>query len=197
MVNFWRWMARANARAVFFCLLAGLLIVTAWWIYKEHAPTQVPTYVPAAPVKDQSLVDLGVLAFINEQLAIAGKYVRRDPYFHEFEPRRISEVSAPGPLVEVVDAPVEPPRLSPPPPPSGPKMVTLLYHGMVVRPDGKTVAILENKDTGRSFSLTNGAVVGAYQVQNIAMKEIELSRSDGTPVILNLGSPQAIPESSQ
>jgi len=83
MDKLWKWLMRANARAVFVAALGTLLLVTGWWVREEIRSRDEPlgpVSGQAASPADKSPIRLTVLDDVHRQLAIDPTWVPDTPF---------------------------------------------------------------------------------------------------------------------
>ena len=139
-------------------------------------------------------MDLGVIPYLEEEASIAQSGDFKDPFFFNettYEP--------PVPQIKYVSvnpsrAPSEPPTARPPAPAPPRKSITLLYQGMMVRPDGQTVALIREQSSGRTLAISNGASLHGWAVSAITMQSVEIALPSKAAGRLLIGKPQSFSE---
>ena len=59
MNDFWKWLARANAKSVLIALVIALLLVIGWWVWKELHPARVASAMRGSVQRETKPADLG------------------------------------------------------------------------------------------------------------------------------------------
>jgi hypothetical protein len=210
MDRFWKWLMQANARGVFVATVAALALVTGWWVRQEINPPDDGGPVGGGGARrPKAHPRLEVLDYVREQLAVDATLVPETP-FRPARKRRVRRVvksmasrlpppPAPGkappsdPDETIVTGPAV--RLFPPAGPhaiaSGPKSVTLVYHGLFKRSDGHTLALIEDSESRRRLFRDTGGAVDGYGTRVIAISpgSITLATNDGETIELPRGQP--------
>ena len=194
MDNFWKWLKKANARAVFGCLLAALLAVTAWWAWKLTTPIRMPPPPGMGTVQPQITPGLGVIAYLQAQ-QVAGT----NRAANLFTPAESATQSS-SPKVGKTDPANPPPQPEPHKDPgkSTPehikKTVTLTYRGLYVRGDGIPVALIADSHTKRTAFYTAGVNLFGVKLTTIEAETLGVTLPDQSTVALKRGVPQSFPE---
>ena len=192
MSQLWKWLARANARAVFVSAAVALALVVGWWLWKEFMPSNVKLVIPGSVAKDDVSPDLGVLAFLRAEhdrgLGSIG-----DPFSGPARPKPVPIPTKPQPTPVPAPAatagnptPQSTPTVAPAPQVAA-RTVTLSYRGSIVRPDGRTVAVIEEPSSGHSGVFTNGAVAFGVRIANIGLDGVDLRQPGGSNAPLAVG----------
>lgn len=205
MDAFWKWLMRANARGVFGGLLAALLFVMAWWLWKAFAPPRAERIPPSRRTVVESQPSLGIVAFMDREAAAGATLPRTNPFQGPMPPR-IHPPPVKPPKVEPpkVEPPkVEPPKVEPPkvepPPPKPRETITLQYQGVYRDTSGRTAALLRDSRSGTvSFHRTgtdfSGVRVGAIHPTHVTITGLDgvvhsLKLYESTPFeVLSLGN---------
>ena len=207
METFWKWLMRANARALYACAIVVLALATAWWTWREFQP--VDSLAPIAPGTDRERpsLPLGVLAQLQRQVdegsAVPDNLflisrgpravvpVQRPPRTIRFPtrpPRQIAQPE-PKPEPEPEPEPIRPPP--PPPPPPEPRVsVSLTYHGLFTRPDGRTLALVEDSESGARRFYQPGDPVHGMTIESASFGTLTVKDAGNTTVSLRMGEPQ-------
>jgi len=211
MENFWKWLMRANARAVFLGSIVALVCVGAWWTWKELSPVAYRFPPPPPGSVAPPPAGLGVMAYLEQQAALAAA-APPDPFRLPTPPARpavaprrdgdVARPTAPSPAppeqpraddaarphrTPVATAPAQPARAK-----SG--SVALTYRGLFRRPDGRVVALIEDSKSRSSEFYAAGDALFGVQVGDIAEDHAEMIRADGSSVDLQLGEPASFRE---
>jgi hypothetical protein len=112
MQAFWTWLMRANARAVFAGALVALLLVCAWWLWREVSPPDPLRAIPPRPMPEKPREGLGIAAYLTAQLLPEATLMRGNPFL------LVQRRALPALVQRILVAP--PPPVSPPaalPPP--------------------------------------------------------------------------------
>jgi hypothetical protein len=65
---------------------------------------------------------------------------------------------------------------------------------MIVKPDGRTVALIRDEGTGRTRALSSGSRLDGLGVGAIAMDKVEIVTGSNSTATLTIGKPQSFPE---
>lgn len=195
MDNLWKWLKKANARAVFFCLLVVLLAAIGWWAWKLMTPIRGVSPAPAGMGKEPLFPRLGMLAFLEKQ-----KTASENRPANLFSPADgASTIVTIPPSQGTVETPVRPPD-SPPPtrvnPPRTRRLVTVTYRGMYTGSDGAAVALIEDSKSRRSSFYPVGASLFGLTVKSVRGETLTMTLDDGSDNDLKRGVPQSFPETS-
>ena len=185
----WKWLARANARAVFMCSLVGFVVVCAWWTWKEVAPRQMAGLVYGSGRPERRRTGLGITSFLQAQLSLDWAHFTGDPFSYALRATRRSPVRRPTRPVVTTTTNNNVSR------PSKTRTISLVYKGMMVRPDGRTVAIIEDKGTKKVSFCPKGEVVQGFEIGEIGLKKVTVVAPDGAVVPLELGEAGVFKES--
>jgi hypothetical protein len=192
MDNFWKWLKKANARAVFFCLLAVLLGVVVKWTWKLMSPIQMTVSAPAGAGPDQAVRGLGLLAYLEAQREAS---TNRAPSLF-FSPDSPLQAVSPPPAAGTAEPPRNTDNAKPVKPPPRPvkQFVTLTYRGMYVGGDGAPMALIGDSKTGRATFYPLGASCFGLTLKKIEPETLSAGLTDGSDNELKRGVPQAFPE---
>jgi len=202
MDAFWKWLIQANARAV---LLAGVLILflaCGWWAWRLTTPPDsgaVPVSPPAEPPQKTSL---GVLAFLDAELARSNSLPRNPfaPVPIVNRPQKPSDnqppvpTPVPAPTTNTVSKPVPQKPPTETPPPRQKEIVSITYHGMLRRPDGRVLAWVENSKSGRSSFYAPGGKAELVTIGAIRESEVDVRLGDGSRITLRINEPAVFEE---
>lgn len=208
MEAFWKWLMRANARALFLCALLGLVVIAAWWTWKELSPTDYTMPMPSSSSHPGAELDLGLLAFLDEQLALADLTPPQNPFTVVVKrpPVRVNET----PPVQTTEQPPkqttttqttaaatqptgpaggDPPKPERETPPRRPETVRITYRGIFKRTDGIAVALVEDSKTKTTAFYESGHEVGGIKIGEIGKQELAIVQADGESVTVHIGEP--------
>jgi hypothetical protein len=182
---FWQWWMQANARRIFLCSLAALILVVAWWTWKALAPLENEVSAPQAAVRDKpSRSALGIIAFLTDELAS-----KVEPPENVFQSQE-QAVSAPAQRQTRHTKSSEPAK------PPKPATFSLTYKGMFQRTDGKVVALVEDTKSRHARFYADGQKVCGFKVGDISAKAVAISDPDGAAFTLNIHVPKTFEEST-
>lgn len=196
MDNFWKWLKKANARAVFFCLLAGLAVVSAWWVWKLITPIRVVPPPVTGVTHNPATPSLGILAYLQVQQAegtnrAANLFIPPEAFNQsppssnkKEKPEPSTSQSKPEPRKESVKTAPAPAR----------ELVTLTYRGLWVRGDGVPMALLADSKSRRTAFYPAGTNLFGLILTTITAETLGLKCPDQTSVTLKRGVPQSFPE---
>jgi hypothetical protein len=192
MDNFWKWLKQANARAVFFCLLAALMAVTAWWGWKLMTPIGLVSPPVTGTPNELTTPGLGILAYLRAQQADGTN--RAANLFTP--PEGVSQSQSSQPKKDTPELSKPPSKPSMQPAPARPKeVITLTYRGLYMRGDGVPMALIfDSKSKKTSFYLTGTNLFGLV-LTSIEAEALGADRPDQASVTLKRGVPQSFPES--
>ena len=223
MESFWKWLMRANARGVFLAAMLGLLGVTAWWIWKENAPIEAYILPSSSRELKPTRPHLALLDYLKQQSALGRLALALNPFlsplqrnmeqpnlpeFAMITPRNPQEhlLIRPGPPEEPRPAlpappPPEPPEAMTPapvePPPDGapgPSAVSLTYRGLLQRPDGRVMALIEDSESKTSAFYDVDKPVFGLRLGQIRQQEARVISAQGRVLTLRMGQPVLIEE---
>jgi hypothetical protein len=195
MDNFWKWLKKANARAVFVCLVVALAGVTGWWVWKLATPVRAAMLVAGAGPEQPGL-PLGVLAFMESQKTSptnrAGDLFTPPDSFHPPAPQPKPEPERQPPAPQPKP---EPEKQPPKPVPQPVKEVTqLTYRGMMTRSDGTSAALLWDSKSKRAAFYPMGTNVFGLKLQTIEAEALSVDQADGSVTTLKRGVPRGFSE---
>lgn len=210
MEQFWKWLMQANARAVFGVSLLALSLSLAWGLRDEFRTREavslpVPGVLPRDP-KGGEQEQLGVLAMVQEQLAVDPNWIPETPFRPAVTVRRqrrveatepapggeggISESGMPGestpasegggvrlPARARLIGTVEP----------GPTVVSLVYRGLFTRSDGSQLALMEDISRSRRSFHAVGTSLYGLQLASVATHAVLVTQADGVELELPMG----------
>jgi hypothetical protein len=197
MDAFWKWLMRANARWVFWSALAALILVIAWWTWKEFSPLEPEAAIPASALKEGPPLVLGFNVLLEEFQTGTTIGVPVQVFIAPEPPRPPSKVDVNPPPSKPENPPdskpgnvgVTKPPGAQPPPPKPRDTVSLTYRGLFQRPDGRIMALIEDsKSKSRSFYSVSNELFGV-KVGVIENEQTVLTLSDGSALPLKLGQP--------
>ena len=212
MEAFWRWLMRANARAVFAAAMLGLAVVLGWWSWREFAPASggARARTHRKPPRNET-VELGLIDYIERQTDMDGIGFRSNPFFVWSPPRPHPRLGDPStdvrqdrpPRIAGVDPPPDkpppdkpPPEKPPPdkpppepvaPPPPPPEKVTLEYRGVMKRSDGLIVALIHDSKTGRVAFHRPGSRLHGIRIGAPTERGVNMIEDDGAVTRLDVG----------
>ncbi len=197
MDNFWIWLKKANARAVFFCLLAALLLVSAWWSWKLLTPIRMPPPPSTtAPTQNLPPPSLGILAYLqNQQTVSTNRSANLFTPPESFNPPQSPPKNQNAPAAATAQAkPDSPKNTTKPPPPRPKELITLTYKGMFIRGDGVHVALIADSKSNRASFYTPGKVLFGLKIMTIEAESLGASAPDLAEVKLKRGVSISFPE---
>jgi hypothetical protein len=202
---------------VFACALVALILVVAWWVWSELKPVGYDLTFPPVKGKDQTREGLGVLAFLEAQVAGGRREVPSNPFLPPWAKRTVrrpppqaeSTTTKPAdtekPAEQKTAAKTPPPqktrrpdRQPPPqktrrpdrqPPEDKPRAVSLTYRGVFKRPDGRLLALVEDSKQNKSAFYAPGDSLHGLTIGEIRVSEVDVIQSDQSTVSLRLGEP--------
>jgi len=199
--QFWKWLSRANARTALLAAAVALTAVLAYWIWREIQPG-LPAgaglgrsggggAVDAAPTNRVEL-----LGFVQKERQ-AGVPSIRNPFSREPVRRPGTESPRPPSRPELRPPPRPRPDTRPeprpqPPPPA--KEVPLLFRGIMLRPDGQAMALIENQETKRQRFYGPGDPFLGGTVERVDAESVAVKRPGGGTAILPRGQPVRVRE---
>lgn len=207
-----------NARTVFGWSLAALLLIAGGWAWRESSPPDYKLRISkGAAGGDKRAIRLGVLDYVAREAARTSEDVPtlfRGPYGYGYLAQKPIDIKP----VEVKPGEVKPGEVKPgeakpgegnpgevkppagikPPvavkPPPVRETVALTYRGLLRRPDGKEVALVQNTKTRRSGFYAVGETVSGIKVVTIRTDDLEVQGTDGATIKLILGEPKVFEE---
>jgi hypothetical protein len=209
MEAFWKWLMRANARAVLAGALVVLIATVAWWLWREWRPERSASMLPHLRERTSSNSNLTELAFLDRRIAEGPGCPDGNPFL--FYRRRLPPGS-PDPLTHVrpraprVDGRPDPQRPAPPPPPQRPRerdrqpdppqrdTVILTYKGIFKRSDGSVVALVNDSKTEQGAFYKTGARLHWVRIGDFDTRQAEIVLPDGTVTRIKLGEPETFEE---
>ena len=191
MKAFWRWLAQANARKVLMSAIVVFLLVGGYWVWRELSihSTGVLAIPGRGNDKGSGPAGIGLLDYVDEQLCLSSTGTLGNPFFYVAQR---PPPKAEPPKVEPPKA--EPPKVTPPPPKPQPKYVSVVYRGMMVRPDSQVMALVEDQGAKRTGFRKTGESLHGARIESVDAKEMKLTLKDGSTLSLTLGEPKLIPE---
>ena len=199
MDAWWKWLMRANARGVFSCAVAALLLVSAWWTWKELEPPGKANVFAAQATAAGPMI---CRVFSDVGLALDATLPLKNPFFPpgSFRPRpQLTTVREPEPAPEpepepvIVVAPEPEPAPEPAPPepgppePGPPKPVTPVFRGVFKRMDGQAMVLLHDPRTGKQRYYAVGDKLHDLTIETIHIRRgaVMVRRNDGTSMTLD------------
>jgi hypothetical protein len=219
----WKWFTRADARTVFLCFVLGFICITAWWAWKEITPEQMGEARSSGPGERPVHRGLATLGFVNKQASL-GHGALLDPFTIPGPDPAVDpgtgltdtglqlpdtsdalvkvESWRPRELYQKGDAPTGQPagaskRTLPEQVATAvpPVTVALTYRGVLKRPDGQVVALIEDSDSGRGAfypageKMAEGLEVFDLLIAEARTSELFVLSPAGQLVRLELGQP--------
>lgn len=215
MERFWKWLMRANARAVFMVSAVALLLALGWWVRDEVRPRPVPSLMPAATAgvspSRTSDMRLEVLDYVEAQLALDPSLIPETPFRPIREGRRrrrvvasdMPEMEGPDPgAVEEGGLPVGPigrflrtPRGRPSgEPETGPVVARLVYRGLFTRSDGSRLALIEDESTNRRSFHPIGTTLHGLHLEAAGPGGAVAKQANGEALHMPIGEQVSISE---
>lgn len=194
MDNLWKWLKKANARAVFYCLLVAFVGVAGWWTWKLLTPVRTSLPAMAGAGSEQAGPGLGLLTFMEAQ-RIAATNRAEDL----FAPPDSFVASAPPPKTndphETPRTKVEPEKAPPKPPPPRPKdRIQLAYRGMIARDDGTRVALIWDSKSKRAAFYPAGTNLFGIKIRAVEAETLSIGMADNSEATLKRGTTKSFSE---
>lgn len=196
MEAFWKWLMRANARGVLAGALLVLLLVMGWWGWREfHGPSVEKPLKPHRQPRAGSQ-GLGLLAYLDQQLAAGEAMAVKDPFAGARRPARPSPpstnvvvvVTHPPKAVEPVTPVAAVPMPAPPvAAPKAPETFELQYLGVMTRPDGRIMALVRDSKAGTTAFYAPGSVVRGVRLGRLTADAASVIGADGTIRVVKVG----------
>jgi hypothetical protein len=206
MDNFWKWLMRANAHAVFFSALAGLLLVCGWWTWKELSPDQDVMPLTPSSSRDRAADGLGLTTYLDKEVDRDVANLPPDPFAYDQSSKLFQPMVATqqAPVVVAVKAPPPPAAHTPPAvkthaPPAAPvrQLTALTYRGLMKRTDGRTLALVQDSKTGKTRFYQVGEKLDALsgiRIEKIDERTASVLDVAGQPIQLKFGEPVSFEE---
>ena len=176
-------MKQADARRIFMCSIAALILVATWWTWKAVAKQDDEVLTPQAATKEKlSRSGLGIVAFLNDELAL-----KVEPPESVFRSR--DQTDSTRALTQSRGV-----RSSDVVKPSKPATFSLTYKGTFQRTDGKVVALIDDTKSQHDRFYATGEEVCGFKVCNITPKTLTIEDSDGRTFRLRLRNPKTFEE---
>ena len=195
MDNFWKWLKKANARAVFYCLLVVLVGVIAWWTWKLMTPVRITLPgMPGVGSAEQTGPSLGLIEFMEAQKIVATN--RAADLFASPE-SFVASTAAPK-NVEPGEPPktkVEPERPLPKAaPPRAKDVIQLAYRGMIMRDDGAPVALIWDSKSKHASFYPVGTNLFGLKIRTVEAEALSVDTADDSAATLTRGIPKSFSE---
>lgn len=190
---------KTNARVVFLCAVAALIVAGAYWTWQLIHPVDVEPFLPVSR-KKKTKTDLGLLAFVNRQLSPDLYALPGNSFLTPGTPEReytkipripIAVTNRPPRKIPVVVTP-PPPPVTPPPP--KPPPVELTYKGIFKRSDGARLAWIMDSESNKSSFYDVGESIFGATLDSMTMTEAHVTLPNGSSLELKFGKPQVILE---
>lgn len=190
MNNLWKWLMKADAKAVFTGAIILMSAVSAWWIWKIKFTEISYTLKKEFSVRKTNFSDLKLLSLFD--LANFPS-----PSNSPFNYPKIKKITKTPPIVvkpKETTPEIQPkreealpaPKKEEPPP-------VLTYKGLFKRPDGKLVILVHDSKTGKDSFNEIGTEIYGYIVNTARLDEIVLiSKKGNNTVSLKLDQPQPV-----
>ncbi len=185
------WLRKANAKAVFVCLLVSFLGVSAFWGYRLMSEVKKPTITPNSRSRSQKNLPLGVIALADSVgRTISESFPSASPFAGApATPRRrtrpeYTERKRP-PINSFLDRFRNRPADTDQPHINRPETVSLVYKGIFKRSDGVKMALIENSKSGRSSFYKSDSDIFGMTVKAIEAETVEILQENGEPVVLD------------
>ncbi|MFO7536099.1 MAG: hypothetical protein R6X19_10550 [Kiritimatiellia bacterium] len=193
--QFWKWLSRSNARAVLLAAAIVFLAVSAYWVWRELDEPSAEAGYGAGAGAGAGLAltnKVQLLAFIriqqqNQEKVPSNPYYRKPPSRPEGG-RAGAKGSDPGKVSP------KPPPAQPPPPPASVKETPVRYRGILFRPDGRAVALIENQETKKQRYFAEGETFLKATIETIGTDSVSLRRPDGRTWALTRGRVERLRE---
>lgn len=203
MDAFWKWLMRANARAVCLGLLALLLAVSGFWTWVLVFKPRKLTAPIAAPPPERQKITLGIIDILQHEMTEPPAAPSRSPFFTRYAPPVPFVVTTNTPFIPTPPPPL-PPRTNrvvvvtpPPPPPPPPEIITVTYKGSMERPDGILLALFEVKDSKSrrtSFVRRQDSIYGLKVDAISTTGTVWVVHNDGTTNLMRVGNSEQFTE---
>lgn len=198
---------RANARGVLIGGVIVLMLVCAWWGWREFTPLEPEKAVKRKRDSGEEREGLGIISFLDDQLSARFNVSEKNPFFTRVLPKA-PEMPPALPEVGIGEAPLPPMmprreghtrrpflrpvrptvRPEPKPEPKG-EVVTVEYKGIFRRSDGRTLALLRDSKSESSRFYSVGADLHGMKVAQFSQNKISIVRHDGSMAGVKLGEP--------
>jgi len=185
----WKWMVRANARAVLFSGLALFALLVSFLTWREFHPAGADAPPPPSRPRPVAEAGLGLRDFVAA-VSAAPAAPAGNPFLNPRPDRppvaRVPPPRAPEPV------PAPPPRA----PPAAPRreMIRLVYRGLYQTDEDAPRALIEDSKRRRSSFYRVGEVLFGMKIRDIRMLEVSLLPAGGSDVTLKLGEPYEFEE---
>jgi len=215
METFWKWLLHANAKRVLASSVLVLVLVMAYWTWREFSPPKTPG-LPSGNMPDKKeRHSLGFQVSLGDQPAeivnpflpkgwqpprppveIAVETGTADPAVEPTRPRVVTRPVIRRPIVRATRRTVAGERptrtvVVQPGAAVGPETVTLVYKGVFQGTDGKAMALIEDSRQQRSRFYKTGRDVLGLKVGDITTTEVTITDLKGKVVPVKLREPMA------
>ena len=187
-----RWFSKANARAVVRGLLVLLVLVAAWWTWKEFEPAIMKREAaPFRPRRD-TWTELGLRRLVEHYLAAANHPPKANPFADALLKEERINPAIPNVTLQR-PPPGESPPASPPSAPRPPKVppVRLLYRGMIAGTDGRRMALVHDSKASKVTLCRIGDRIHGMEVLSIDVDGVVLSGPGDEHIPLKLRESKA------
>jgi hypothetical protein len=187
-----RWLKKANAKAVFACLLASLIAISSIWTLRLMSEVRTPRIIASNQGRKKTMLPLGILDLVASiEQTVVDSFPSVSPFAGApAQPNRKNpreKRPRDEPKHSFFNRFTRPPKRTNAPPVNvvqKPETVSLIYKGVFRRSDGVTMALIEDSKSGRSRFYGAGADVFGMTLKGVEMETIEISQEDGDPIEL-------------
>ena len=171
-----RWLKKANAKAVFVCLLVSLLVTSGLWVFKLMSDVRDLGISASTRGSRRPNLPLGILDLVaSVEQTLADSFPSVSPF-----------AGAPARPRKWRKPPKSPPKRLSPPPKRAPKAavnrpetVSLIYKGIFKRSDGVNMALIEDSKSGSSSFYKLDSNLFGMSIQEIGSSMITITQEDG------------------
>ncbi len=218
METFWKWLLHANAKRVLASSVLVLVLVMAYWTWREFSPPKTPGLPSGNMSQKEERHSLGFQVALGDQPAeivnpflpkgwqpprppveVAVETGTADPAVRPTRPGVVARPVIRRPIVRAtrtrpaVAGERRPTRtvVVQPGAAAGPETVTLVYKGVFQGTDGKAMALIEDSRQQRSRFYKTGRDVLGLKVGDITTTEVTITDLKGKVVPVKLREPMA------
>ncbi|MBA4389083.1 MAG: hypothetical protein C0404_13965 [Verrucomicrobia bacterium] len=186
MDNFWKWLIKANARAVFVCALLVLLLVIAWYAWRVTRPVAFESLPQSPQTGERNRPRLGIIAYLDQQYDENKMPAGRNP-FAAPPAQPVTNVVVVVP--ETNTTATSKPPVKKPDPPRKVDVLNITFRGYMKRTDGKEIVFIEDsKSKAQKPCVLNDKVHG-ITITGVGLTEVKGQLEGGGDIILKLNTP--------